>query len=41
MLGYQLVDRKDRRKLAEFLTGEGKVLVPLLELLEAAEASVN
>lgn len=41
MSAHQIVDKKDRRKLAEFLAGEGEVLVPLLEMLQTAEASVN
>ena len=41
MEGYQIVDKKDRRKLAEFLAGEGEVLLPLLEMIETAEANVN
>ena len=41
MSEYQIVDKKDRRKLAEFLSGEGQVLGPLLSMLETAEASVN
>jgi transposase-like protein len=41
MSRYQIVNKKDRRKLAEFLAGEGEVLLPLLELIETAEAGVN
>jgi len=41
MQRYQIVDKKDRRKLAEFLAGESQVLLPVLELIETAEASVN
>ena len=41
MSRYQIVDKKDRRKLAEFLAGEGEVLLPVLELVETAEAGVN
>jgi putative transposase len=38
---YQIVDKKDRRKLAEFLAGEGEVLLPLLGLIETAEVGLN
>jgi len=38
---YRIVDKKDRRKLVEFLAGEGQVLVPLLGLIETAEVGVN
>ena len=41
MAGYQIVDKKDRRKLAEFLAGEGEVLLPLLGLIETAEVGLN
>ncbi len=37
MAEYQIVDKKDRRKLAQFLAGEGEVLLPLLALIETAE----
>ena len=29
---YQIADRKDSRALAEFLSGEGQLLLPMLEL---------
>lgn len=38
---YRIVDKKDRRKLAEFLAGEGEVLLPLLGLIETAEVGLN
>ncbi len=41
MEDYQIVDKKDRRKLAEFLAGEGEVLLPLLALIETAEVGLN
>jgi len=41
MADYQIVDKKDRRKLAEFLAGEGEVLLPLLALIETAELGLN
>lgn len=41
MEGYQIVDKKDRRKLADFLAGEGEVLLPLLTLIETAEVGLN
>ena len=36
---YQMVDRKDSRALAEFLSREGQLLLPMLELLEQADPS--
>jgi hypothetical protein len=36
---YQIVDRKDSRALAEFLSREGQLLLPMLELLEQADPS--
>ena len=41
MQRYQILDKKDRRKLAELLSGESAVLVPVLGLIETAEAGVN
>jgi len=41
MTDYQIVDRKDRRKLVEFLSDEGDMLVPLLEMIETAELGFN
>ena len=41
MKGYQIVEKKDRRKLADLLAGEGEILLPVLEMLETAEASVH
>ena len=41
MEGYQIIDKKNRRKLAEFLANEEDVLLPLLGMVETAEASVN
>ena len=31
---YQITDRKDSRALAQFLSGEGQALLPMLELIE-------
>jgi transposase-like protein len=38
---YRIVDKKDRRKLAKLLAGEGQVLAPLLGLIETAELGLN
>ena len=38
---YQIVDRKDSRALAAFLSGEGQLLLPMLELIEQAEMAVD
>lgn len=39
--GYQIADRKDSRALAQFLSGEGRTLLPMLELIEQAEMAVD
>ena len=38
---YQIADRKDSRALAPFLSGEGQLLLPMLELIEQAEMAVD
>ncbi len=38
---YQITDRKDSRALADFLSGEGQVLLPMLDLIEQAEMAVD
>lgn len=38
---YQVVSRSDRRALAEFLSKEGQLLLPVLELIEQAELAVD
>ena len=38
---YQIADRKDSRTLARFLSGEGQVLIPMLQLIEQAEMAVD
>ncbi len=38
---YQIANRKDSRALAEFLSGEGQLLLPMLELIEQAEMAVD
>lgn len=38
---YQVVSRSDRRALAEFLSKEGQLLLPMLELVEQAELAVD
>lgn len=39
--GYQVADRRDSRTLAEFLSQDGQLLLPLLELIEKAELAVD
>ena len=38
---YQVAEAKDTEKLAEFLAKEGQFLLPLLEMIEQAEAAVD
>jgi len=38
---YQIMDRKESRKWAEFLSKEGQLLLPLLELITQAEMAVD
>ena len=38
---YQITDRKDSRALAQFLSGEGQALLPMLKLIEQAEMAVD
>lgn len=38
---YQVADRRDSRALAEFLSQDGPLLLPLLELIEQAELAVD
>jgi putative transposase len=38
---YQIADVKDSRRLAEFLSREGQLLLPMLELIEQAELAVD
>ena len=38
---YQIADRQDSRALAQFLSGEGQALLPMLELIEQAEMAVD
>jgi transposase-like protein len=38
---YQIADRRGSRALAEFLSGEGQALLPMLELIEQAEMAVD
>ena len=39
--GYQVADRRDSRAMSEFLSKDGQVLLPLLELIEKAELAVD
>jgi hypothetical protein len=39
-MAYQIVDRKDCRALAEFLSREGQLLLPMPELIEQADPSL-
>lgn len=38
---YQIVGRNDSRKLAEFLSKDGQLLLPMLDLIEQAEMAVD
>ena len=38
---YQVADRRDSRTLSEFLSKDGQLLLPLLELIEKAELAVD
>jgi len=38
---YQIVSQKDSKELAKFLSREGQFLLPMLELIEQAEAAVD
>ena len=38
---YQIISKKDSRELANFLSKEGQLLLPMLELIEQAEAAVD
>src|SRR5262245_2522669 len=41
MSAYQIIDRKDSRALAEFLQKDGQFLLPMLNLVETAEAAID
>jgi putative transposase len=41
MSAYQIIDRRDSEKLAEFLSWEGQFLLPMLSLIEQAEVAVD
>ena len=41
MSEYQIVNKKDSRKISQLLAEHGEVLEPLLAMLETADASVN
>lgn len=38
---YQILDRKDSRKLAEYLSQDGQLLLPLLDLITNTESAVD
>ena len=38
---YQIISKKNSRELAKFLSTEGQLLLPMLELIEQAEAAVD
>ncbi len=38
---YQITDRRDSRALADFLSSEGQLLLPMLDLIEQAEMAVD
>ncbi len=39
--GYQVVERKDGRAAARYLNGDGRVLLPMLELIEPVERAAD
>ena len=41
MSEYQVADRKDSRALTEFLSREGQILLPMVQLIEQAEMAVD
>jgi transposase-like protein len=41
MAAYQIMDRSDRRALAEFLQKEGQFLLPMVELIESSQQAVD
>ena len=41
MSDYQIADRKDSRALAEFLQKEGQFLLPMVSLIESAQAAID
>src|SRR5437660_12875186 len=41
MSSYRVADRKDSRALAEFLSQEGQVLLPMVQLIEQSERAVD
>jgi len=38
---YQVIERKDSQALAEFLSKDGQLLLPMLELIEQAELAID
>jgi len=38
---YQIISKKNSKELAKFLSKEGQFLLPMLELIEQAEAAVD
>ena len=38
---YQVANHRDSRKLAEFLSKEGQLLLPMLDLITQAEVAVD
>jgi putative transposase len=38
---YQIIDKQDSKKLAQFLSKEGQLLLPMLELITQAEMAVD
>jgi hypothetical protein len=41
MSEYQIIERLDSEKLAEYLSQEGQFLLPMLSLIEQAEVAVD
>jgi DNA-binding ferritin-like protein (Dps family) len=38
---YRIIDRNQTKELAKFLSKEGQLLLPMLELIEQAQAAVD
>jgi hypothetical protein len=38
---YQITSRTDSRELAEFLSKEGQLLLPMVDLIEQAECAID
>ena len=38
---YQIISKKDSKELAKFMSKEGQLLLPMLQMIEQAEAAVD